>query len=137
MYKRYFWMCLTHLIARVAFLPTSLMWALIKQQIIKFLAFFLMMMLVPANVMVSPKDGYFVNCNVECSRSVFPGLLLSITVPWENMLNTLLKGIESIIFRVVRVNRNINLTIVSIKHTVKITIISITSSRRIGSGFRR
>ena len=38
------------------------------------------------------------------------------------MLNTLLKGIKSIIIRVVGVNRNINLTIVGIEHTVKITI---------------
>ena len=53
---------------------------LLSMKMPKFLAFFLMSMLVPANVILSPKDGCFGNRDVKCTTSASSGLLLSTPV---------------------------------------------------------
>ena len=53
---------------------------LLSMKIPKFLAFFLMSMLVLSNEMLSPKDGCFGNRDVKRSASASSGLLLSTPV---------------------------------------------------------
>ena len=68
------------LMARVDFLQISLMWLLDDKLLSittpRFLAFFVMLISVPANVMLSPKYGCFIKRGIKCSTLVFPGLLL-------------------------------------------------------------
>ena len=69
------------LMARVDFLQISLMWLLDDKLLSiitpRFLAFFVMLISVPANVMLSPKDDCLIKRYVKCNTLVFPGLLLS------------------------------------------------------------
>ena len=64
-------------------------------------------------------DGCLINRDVKCSTSLFSGLPLLMFL----VFLVLPKGIEGIIIRVVRVNRNINLTIVSIENAVEVIIL--------------
>ena len=89
----------------------------------RFLAFFSMSILVPANIMLSHDDGSFINRDEKCSTSVFSGLLLSIFLVFHRKISLthFLTLTSASPIRMIRVNSNyIYLAIICIKHAIKI-----------------
>ena len=93
-----------------SFLQFSLLWALndelLSMMTLNFLAIISMSILVPANVILPPKDGCLINREVKWSGYSWA---YCYSVRWKKyapIINTLPKGVDNIIIRVVRVSRN-------------------------------